>query len=220
MTRLTIVGATGGIGGHLVQQALSAGHDVVAAVRSPEKLEGRVPVVRVDLADLDPERLEASIEGSDAVLSALGPRERGEWGILEVGTRAIVEAMTRRGLRRLLVVSGAGVSVVPTPSRPDPPRREPGAGFVNRYINTPLARRLLGEHFVDVAMMEHVLSDLDWTAVRGPLLLDRPLSGDYRTAFERNVRNGFRIGRADVVHFMLAALDRPETYGLAIAVAY
>lgn len=36
MTRLTIVGATGGIGGHLVQQALSAGHDVVAAVRSPE----------------------------------------------------------------------------------------------------------------------------------------------------------------------------------------
>ena len=50
MTRLTIVGATGGIGGHLVQQALSAGHDVVAAVQAL-KLEGRVPVVRVDLAD-------------------------------------------------------------------------------------------------------------------------------------------------------------------------
>lgn len=220
--RLTIVGATGGIGGHLLDLALAAGHDVVAAVRSPSKLSARVSAVRVDLAAPDPPALDAALDGADAVLSALGPRDRGEWGILESGTRAIVDAMNRVGGRRLLVVSGSGVSVVPTPSRPNPPRREPGAGLLNRYVNTPLARLVLGEHFVDVAMMEHVLreSRLDWTAVRAPLLTDRPLTKSYRIAFERNVRNSFRIGRADVAHFMLGAVERPETFGHAIAVAY
>lgn len=220
--RLTIFAATGGIGGHLLEQALSAGHEVTAAVRSPKKLAGRVPTVEVDLADPDPAAVESAVEDADAVLSALGPRNKAEWGILESGTQAIVDAMTRVDTRRLLVVSGAGVSVVPTPSRPQPPRREPGAGFVNRYFNTPLAKLVLGEHFVDVAMMEDVLrrSDLDWTAVRAPLLVDRPLTGSYRAAFEHNVPNSFRIGRADVAHFMLAAIERPETVGHAIAVAY
>lgn len=220
--RLTIVAATGGIGGHLLDQALAAGNDVTAAVRSPDKLGSRVPTVAVDLADPDPAALESAVKGSDAVLSALGPRNKTEWGILESGTEAIVDAMTRVDARRLLVVSGAGVSVVPTPSRPEPPRREPGAGFLNRYINTPLAGLVLGEHFVDVAMMEDVLrrSELDWTAVRAPLLTDRPVTGTYRTAYEHNVPNSFRIGRPDVAHFMLEAVDRTDTFGHAISVAY
>lgn len=220
--RLTIFAATGGIGGHLLHQALAAGHDVTAAVRSPDKLGEGVPTVAVDLAAPDQADLETAVKGADAVLSALGPRNKSEWGILESGTRAIVEAMTRVDTRRLLVVSGAGVSVVPTQSRPDPPKREAGAGFLNRYINTPLAKLVLGEHFVDVARMEDVLrqSDLDWTAVRAPLLIDRPLTGTYRTAFEHNVPNSFRIGRADVAHCMLEAIDRPETFRRAISVAY
>lgn len=220
--RLTIIAATGGIGGHLLDQALAAGHEVTAAVRSPEKLEDRVPAVAVDLAAPDSANLDLAVKGSDAVLSALGPRRKEEWGILERGTEAIVEAMTRVDARRLLVVSGAGVSVVPTPSRPAPPKREPGAGFINRYINTPLARSVLGEHFVDVAMMEHVLrqSGLEWTAVRAPLLTDRPLTGVYRTAVGHNVPRSFRIGRADVAHFMLQAIERPETIRQAISVAY
>ena len=220
--RLTIVAATGGIGRHLLDQALASGHDVTAAVRSPEKLKRQVARVAIDLAQPDAASLESAVKGSDAVLSALGPRHKGEWGILERGTAAIVEAMERVEAGRLVVVSGAGVSVVPTPTRPNPPKREPGAGFINRYFNTPLARRVLGEHFVDVAMMEDVLrrSDLDWTAVRAPLLTNGPLTGKYRTAFEHNVPNSFRISRADVAHFMLDVVDRPDTFGQAISVAY
>ena len=220
--RLTIVAATGGIGRHLLEQALAAGHEVTAVVRNPDRLATPVSAVAVDLADPDSAELRSAFEGVDAVLSGLGPRDKSEWGIASRGTRAIVEAMQATDARRLVVVSGAGVSTIPTPSRPHPPRREPGAGFLNRYINTPLARLVLGAHFVDIAMLEHELrtSALDWTAVRAPLLIDRPLTGRYRTAFERNVRRGFRIGRADVAHFMLSTLQRKDTIGHAVSAAY
>ncbi|MPZ53159.1 MAG: NAD(P)H-binding protein [Acidimicrobiia bacterium] len=220
--RLTIFAATGGIGGHLVEQGLEEGHEITAAVRNPDKLRHHVPAVTVDLEHPDPGAMEVAIKDSDAVLSALGPRAKHEWGIVTRGTKSIVDAMEKTDVRRLLVVSGAGISVVPTPTRPNPPKREPGAGVLNRYFNTPLAKLVLGEHFVDVAMMEDVLrsSGLDWTAVRAPLLTDQPLTGTYRTAFGHNVPNSFRCARADVAHFMLRALEMPETIGQAVAVAY
>ena len=143
--KLTIVAATGGVGGHVLRQALHAGHTVTAVVRRPASLSIAVPAATVDLANPDVDALDDAVGQADAVISALGPRGRGEIGIVAPGTKEIVAAMQRTGTRRLVAVSGAGVSTVPTPDRPNPPRREPGAGWVNRYVNTPLARRVLGE---------------------------------------------------------------------------
>ncbi len=63
-------------------------------------------------------------------------------------------------------------------------------------------------------------SDLDWTLVRPPRLVDKPLTGAYRTAINANLRRGMVISRADVAHLMLAAVDRPETVRAAVGVAY
>jgi hypothetical protein len=89
------------------------------------------------LAAPEPAALQAAVNGVDAVLSGLGSRNRSEVGIVSQGTRAIVDAMRSTGGGRLVVVSGAGVSTVPTPNHPNAPRREPGSGFLNRYVNTP-----------------------------------------------------------------------------------
>jgi putative NADH-flavin reductase len=62
-------------------------------------------------------------------------------------------------------------------------------------------------------------SGLDWTIVRPPKLTDKELTADYRTAFEQNVRGGFSISRADVAHFMLRTLERPETVRRTIGIA-
>src|SRR5262249_33199341 len=71
--KLTIFAATGGVGRQLLEQAVAAGHDVTAVVRSPEKLSGQpVRVVRADMASPDPAALEAAVAGADAVLSGLG----------------------------------------------------------------------------------------------------------------------------------------------------
>ncbi|PWR15765.1 hypothetical protein DKT69_09280 [Micromonospora sicca] len=220
--KLTIVGATGGIGRHLVDQAVAAGDDVTAVVRDPAKL-GDVPVrvVAADLATADPATLRAAFTGTDAVLSGLGPRSSADAGIATRGTRAVVEAMTAVGVRRIVVVSAAPVGVVPSPGRPRPPRRDPGDGPLMRYLLGPAIRRVLRRHYADLALMEEVLRDsgLDWTVVRPPRLTDKPLTGAYRTAYGRNVRGGLTVSRADVAHAMRHLLDRPESVGRTVGIA-
>jgi putative NADH-flavin reductase len=219
--KLAIVAATGGVGRHLVDQALTAGHSVTALVRNPARLHVKVPAVAVDLAAPDTAVLREALVGQDAVLSCLGPRGTGEYGIVEPGTRTLTQAMHDAGCRRIVAVSGLGVSTVPTPSRPNPPRREPGAGLWNQYVATPLGRRVLGAHFVDVAMMEHVLrtSGLDWTTIRPPYLSDGPATGRYRIAIGHGVPWGVRLSRADTAHLMLQVLDDPATIGQAVGAA-
>jgi uncharacterized protein YbjT (DUF2867 family) len=69
--------------------------------------------------------------------------------------------------------------------------------------------------------MEDALRDsgLDWTVLRPPQLTDKPLTGRYRTAVGRNVHGSRSVPRADVAHYMLAVLDRPETIGQIIGIA-
>lgn len=220
--RLTIFAATGRTGHQVLEQAIAAGHDVTAVIRNPGKLSTRVHTVTADLANPDPHALKCAVAGADAVLSALGPRSKAEYGIVSTGTRAIVEAMRATNVRRIVVISVAGISTIPTPNRPHPPKRDPGVGFLVRNVLSPIAKLRLGRHYADVALMEDDLrgSGLDWTSVQLPLLTDKPPTGNYRTAYEQSVRGGSRIARADVASLMLSVLERPETIGHSIAIAY
>ena len=220
--KLTIVGATGGIGRQLLEQAVAAGHDVTAAVRNPQKLSVAVPSVTVDLAAPDPAALQTAIEGADAVLSALGPRRLSEAGIVSQGTRAIVQAMLAADVRRIIVVSAAPIATVPSPGRPMPPKHDPGDGFLMRRLFGPLIKVVLRKPYADLALMEDILRDsgLDWTIIRPPRLTDKPLTGVYRTAYGQNIRGGFLISRADVAHRMLRALEQAEAIKQTIGIAY
>src|ERR1700730_11319304 len=126
--KLTVFAATGGIGRQALEQAVAAGHDVTAVVRNPNKLSREVRIVTADLAAPDPAALESSVAGADAVLSGLGPRSMSEAGITSWGTRAIVQAMKATNVRRIVVVSAAPISKVPSPGRPNHPNAHPGAG--------------------------------------------------------------------------------------------
>jgi putative NADH-flavin reductase len=221
--KLTIFAATGGIGRQLLEQAVAAGHQVTAVVRSPGKLSvpGDVRVVAADLADADPAVLEAAVDGADAVLSGLGPRSNAEAGIASHGTRAIVQAMQATGVRRIVVVSAAPIGTVPSPGRPKPPRHDPGDGFFMRHLFSHMAKAAFREHYADLALMEDVLRDsgLDWTVIRPPRLTDKPLTGSYRVAYGRNLPGGWSASRADVAHLMLGVLHQPETLKQAIGIA-
>jgi putative NADH-flavin reductase len=222
--KLTIFGATGGIGAELLRQALAAGHQVTVAVRNPAKLAPGLNGTRVVTADLDrsePRMLESAVAGADAVLSGVGPRPMAKAGVAEHGTRAIVEAMQATGVRRIVVVSAAPISTVPSPGRPHPPTRDPGEGFLMRHLGTPFFKSVLRERYADLARMEDLLraSDLDWTIFRPPLLTNGRLTGTYRTAVRRNLRGGGRISRADVAHAMLAAVGERGTIGREIGIA-
>src|SRR5438046_3663449 len=103
--RLFILGATGGTGRALIDQALERGHRVTAFVRSPQKLGS--PREGVTVLQGDPrsvEELRAALPDHDAVLSALGPPGPGPTTIVGDAARSTVTAMQAAGVCRLLVV--------------------------------------------------------------------------------------------------------------------
>lgn len=221
--KLTIFGASGGVGRLLLDQALAKGHDVTAVARDPAKLAGRpVRVVRAaDLATSDVASLLPAVEGADAVLSALGPPNNAAAGIASRGTKTILAAMQTACTRRLILVSAAPVGTTPSPGRPNPPRHDPGDGPLLRYLVYPIVKAALRPQYLDLAVMEDAVrhSGLDWTVLRPVQLTDKPGTGAYRTAVGQNVRGGRYVARADVAHAMLAVLDRPETIKQVIGLA-
>jgi putative NADH-flavin reductase len=220
--KLTIFAATGGIGRHLLEQSVTAGHEVTAVVRDPKKLSTSARIVRADLSAPDARALRSAVAGADAVLSGLGARYRSEAGIAADGTRAIADAMQAVGTRRIIVVSAAPISTVPSPGRPNPPKHDPGEGFFMRNLLSPMIKTVLRRIYADLARMEDVLraSGLDWSIIRPPRLTNGALTCEYRTANGQNLRGGVTISRADVAHLMIAAVDQPATIHQAIGIAY
>jgi putative NADH-flavin reductase len=218
--KVTIFGATGGVGRQALEQAVAAGHDVTAVVRNPDLLPTGVRHVKADLTVADPSLLEPALAGADGVLSALGPRSSADAGIVTRGTKLIVQAMKGTDVRRLVVISAYPVETVPSPARPNPPKHAPGDGFFMRTVLTPIVKAAFRSTYADLAEMEDVVraSGLDWTIARPPRLVNKPLTGKYRTSFERNLPSGRAISRADLAHFMLHALAQPETIGETVRV--
>ncbi|MFE3029980.1 NAD(P)-dependent oxidoreductase, partial [Nocardia tengchongensis] len=105
---VAIFGATGTIGRHVVTQALAAGHQVTVLVRDPAKLTVTHERLRAVTGDvLDPAAVERTVIGQDAVIVALGAGRKGV--VRAEGTRLIIEAMNRTGVKRLICQSTLGV---------------------------------------------------------------------------------------------------------------
>lgn len=144
MSHIAILGATGRAGGRLLEEALRRGHTVTAIARhASAKLAGRANVKALDLDVLDGAALEKAVAGHDAVFSAAH--------FATVPPAAVIEPVKRAGMKRLLVVGGAGslfaapgLKVIDTPNFPDAYRAEASAGGV----------------FLDALRNE---KDLDWT---------------------------------------------------------
>ncbi|OBI81369.1 NAD(P)-dependent oxidoreductase [Mycobacterium sp. 1245805.9] len=211
--KVTVFGATGGVGRELVKQALGRGYDVVAVVRYASRLGVTHPaldVVTVTALD-DPGTLIPAIRGSDAVLSAVGPRRRNDGPVASSSTRAILAAMNACSTKRFV-----GVSALPVG-----PTAE-GERFMTRWVLLPVLKTVFGKVYADLAEMESLLqhSDVEWTVVRPPRLVDQPLTGKYRTVVGANVARGLAIARADVAHAMLEALASTSTIRQPLGVAY
>jgi putative NADH-flavin reductase len=210
--RLAVLGATGGIGNHLIAQALDTGHEVVAVVRDPARLRtDRTPGLTVKIVEsLQPESLIDAFTGADAVVSALGPRGGGRQTVLEDGARGALAAMDKVRIRRYVVVSADGAYA------------NSGDGPILRRVVKPILQRALRDAYADVDAMEQLVraSDVDWTIVRPTRLVDTSLTGRYRTAVDKSVRRGLKISRADVAHAILGVLGDEDAVGHVVSVAY
>ncbi len=197
--KLLIFGATGSIGCQLVKQALESGHTVTAFARDPAKVgvkHDKLNVVQGDVMDYP--SVEKAVQGQDAVLCALGAGGKGT--VRTQGTKNIIRAMEKAGVRRFVCLSTLGVG-----------DSWGNLNFLWKYI---MFKGFLRQGYADHVSQENYVkqSDLDWIIVRPGGFTDGNHTGEYNHGFsgaDKTIK--LKISRADVADFMLKQLVE-DTY--------
>jgi putative NADH-flavin reductase len=198
---ITIFGATGGTGRHVVSQALEVGHAVTAFTRSPEKIDHASDRLKIVTGDIrDTEKVAEAVRGTQAVISTLAPSSNKETLVVSQGTSNIIAAMQQHGIRRLLITAGAGIG--------DP---NDAPDLISKLMNLLLKAlsRNVYEDMVETVRLVRT-SGLDWTIVRAPMLTDDPMTGKVEPAWVGKGL-GMRLTRGDLAAFLMAQLE-DDTY--------
>lgn len=197
---LSVFGANGGTGRLLVRQALDAGHEVTAVTRRPADFPFSHPRLFVAGADVaDGRAVARAIEGSQAVLSSLGVAfTRQPISVYSEGVSAIGAAMSRLGIKRIVVVGSTAVE----------PHPHAEGGFMLNRVMQPLVSRTIGKTtYADMRAMEDILraSDLDWTVIRSAGLFDAGRVSAYQVS--DGPLDGVFTSREDLAACMLAQVS-------------
>lgn len=143
MSKIAIIGATGRAGSQLLEEALRRGHSVTAIARNTAKIGQRAGVVTRAVDVADSAALQAAVAGHDVVISAAH--------FSTIPANAIIDPVKKAGVKRLLVVGGAGSLLLPGGSKViDSP------GFPEEYK----AEASAGGVYLETLRKEQ---DLDWT---------------------------------------------------------
>ncbi len=208
--KVVVFGGTGRTGVFIVREALAANHDVTVVARTPSKVTESHPRLEVVCGDVtDGESVATAVAGKEAVVSAIGaPSPRAPVTIHRIGIANILAAMKQTGVRRLLAISSGGHYE----------GHDPNSSRFFEWIIRPFLRPTYEDlHAMDALITS---SDVDWTILRPPRLVDRPALGRAREAPDVWVMpKGTVIPRADLAAVVVAKIDDRKSIGHAIAVA-
>jgi putative NADH-flavin reductase len=193
--KVAILGSTGFVGKILIHKAVAAGYQVKTLARNPEKLKDisdKIEIIQGSV--VDPSAVEATIEGTDAVLSTIGPPQRnpGNPELYEKAMKEIVRIMDKHGIKRYIHIGGAGHAGGENESWP----------INRRFLRLFLS--LFGKPILVAKQLEwEVLkaSDLDWTLVRPPRIANEEAKGNL-SADEKNLKS-LKVTVGDLTDFIL-----------------
>jgi hypothetical protein len=198
--RIAVLGATGNIGQRIVREALERGHRVTAIARDPSPLSELDDQLTTAAADATrANELTPLIAEHAAVISSVGPSRDSDPSVLVDVSRAVAAAAMTAGVRRVLVVGGAGsLSVQPGVellSTPEFPRAWRGVALAHREA-LELWRRV---------------KELDWTYVSPAAFIEPGTrTGHYRTGHNDLVVDASGQSRISMEDFALAVIDALE----------
>ncbi|HLA57842.1 MAG TPA: NAD(P)H-binding protein, partial [Puia sp.] len=114
------------------------------------------------------------------------------------------------GLRRAFFISASAVETNPL------------LPFFARLASKYIVQKLLANMYADLRLMEGLIkeTELDWTIVRPPRLTDSKVTGNYRMAVNRFLKNGLKISRADTAHFMLSHIQSEDMFKSVVEIGY
>lgn len=158
---IALIGGTARTGALVLDELLLRGHHLRVLVRADGRVTEGSSVTTVVGDCRDRSTLGVLIEGTDAVVSALGPRGREET-LHRDTAHALVASMRTSDVQRFVGISGMAVDV----PRDQRSLSNTVAAQMVRLVGGPLARDKRAEYAVFAA------SDLDWTLARPPRFVD------------------------------------------------
>ncbi|UFH57035.1 NAD(P)-dependent oxidoreductase [Spirosoma sp. KNUC1025] len=213
--KLAIIGASGFVGSALLAEALQRGHTVTAIVRHPEKITVTDPNLTVKQGDAQDANMVAQlVAGHDAVLSAYnaGWTNPHLYKDFLNGCKAIEKGTELAGVKRFLVVGGAGsleiapgVQLVDTPQFPADWKA--GATSARDYLN------VLRQN-----------TTLDWTFLSPAIMLEPgERTGTFRIGTEQPVfdeKGESKISVNDLAVAILNEIEHPQFIQKRFTVGY
>lgn len=199
--KIALIGATGFVGSAVLEELLRRQHQVTALARNPGKIAARAGLTVVQADAQDAAQVAKAVAGQDAVVNAYNPG----WTVPDIhdqfliGTRAIYAGVKQAGVKRLLVVGGAGsLYVAPGVQLVDTPN------FPAEYKAGALAAR-------EALNLIRNESTLDWTFLSPPILLaPGERTGQYRLGTDAPLMNGEAPGGISVADLAVAIADELE----------
>jgi len=185
------------IGSRILQELVARGHSVTAAVRDTAKVPvmAGVTTKRGDVLDVD--SVATNVKGSDAVISAYAPGFE-TLGNLVLATQSLIAGLQKAGVRRFLMVGGAGsLEVAPGLQLVDAP------DFPAAWKGIALAHR--------DALNVLKGSDLDWTSLSPAALIEPGVrTGKFRLGTDQLVMDDKGESKISAEDFAVAAVDELE----------
>ena len=191
MSKIAIIAATGRAGSQLLEEALRRGHSVTAIARDTSKIGERAGVVSKNLDVLDAQALQAAVAGHDVVISAAH--------FATIPASAVIGPVKQAGVKRLLVVGGAGSLLLPDGSRViDAPN------FPAEYK----AEASAGAQFLEALRQEQTL---DWSFLSpSALFVEGERRGTFRLGKDHLLVDGEGQSQISFADFAIALLDEVE----------
>jgi putative NADH-flavin reductase len=214
--KVLVFGATGGSGRAAVEQLLAAGHEVTVFARAPQGASSSAQLRFFQGDALDPAAVEQAVAGHDAVVVTLGIREnalrvrlfgpaRTPLDVRSAGTRHVIAAMRRHGVRRLVVQTTYGVGE--TRDKLD---------LVNRLFFSLILKPQIAD--TELQNAEVAASGLEWVLVQPVHLTD---DEDESIPFVSTAGETARlkISRKNVGRFLADAVQNPAFIGKTVALS-
>ena len=202
MKKVVIIGASGFVGSAILNEALDRGLRVTAIVRHPEKMTVRQPELTIVGGDVSDRRfLTDTVAGSDVVISAFNPGWRNP-DIYRETLRVypvIIRGVKEAGVRRLLIVGGAGSLYV-----------APGVRVMDRGVPEAFAPGVKGlaEVYYSYLIPE---KELDWVFFSPAAnLVPGERTRKFRLGKDDLIRNAAGESRISVEDYAVAMIDELE----------
>ncbi len=208
--KITVIGASRGIGLALTKMALEHGHEVTALLRDPSKMSLTHPKLHIAIGDVrNQASIEAALVGQDAVCVCIGvPPSRQPMDTFSQGARNVLAALQKTPNAKLISVTGIGAG----------DSRGHGGFLYDKLIQPLLLKTIYEDKDREEAIIK--ASTAEWMIVRPGMLTNGEYTGKYRVLTDMTGVTAGKISRADVADFVLRQLSYPTHFKQTPLISY